>query len=240
MLDIRQTKPYANYLQRIGWAIEKVDTNFVFIKKFPFGLSTTKLQRPEKLNDKILKELNALAKKYKSFQVIIEPKTSKNYPLLTKYGYKLSKSPFLPTKTLHLKLSPSKKKLFNKLKKDVRYALRKTINLKITKYEINKLNTFRNAWKKAVGFKRHVPSTNHLVALKKSFSSSALFIASHNLEAGAVFLLTHDTAYYWQAYTSKIGRTLQAQYKLVWKGILALLTSKSHSADQLLVSQVHL
>jgi lipid II:glycine glycyltransferase (peptidoglycan interpeptide bridge formation enzyme) len=37
--------------------------------------------------------------------------------------------------------------------------------------------------------------------------------------AGAVFLRTSDTAYYWQAFTNKIGRRKHLQYKVLWEGI---------------------
>jgi len=39
-------------------------------------------------------------------------------------------------------------------------------------------------------------------------------------KAGAIFLLGDKIGYYWQAFSNKEARRLQAQYKIVWEGIL--------------------
>jgi lipid II:glycine glycyltransferase (peptidoglycan interpeptide bridge formation enzyme) len=232
MKDIRQTKEYANYLSKIGWKVEKCNSNYVFIKKLPLGLSTIKLQRPGTLSEQVIKGLGNLSRKYKAFQTIIEPKIISHQSLIINRGFRLGRNPYLPTKTLHLDLTKSKKQLFNQLKKDCKYALRKTEKLVIEeKRSVNEINDFRKVWKKAVGWKRYVPSISHLIALKKSFTSFALFLTSHNLEAGAIFLLADKTAYYWQAFTSKKGRTTLAQYRLVWEGILWAKRSRAKIFD---------
>ena len=59
--------------------------------------------------------------------------------------------------------------------------------------------------------------------MKKSFPTSSLLLASHNdgvINAGAIFLISDKTAYYWQAFTGPQGRSTLAQYQLVWQGIL--------------------
>jgi len=143
----------------------------------------------------------------------------------------LSKSPFLPTKTIHLDLTQSKDKLLKQVKKDARYALRKTEDLKTKKLKnIDEVEEFRNVWKKSVGLKRYVPSLSHLTALKKTFADNSLFLlASSNqtglprqseASAGAIFLIGDKNSYYWQAFTSKEGRKSLSQYKIVWEGIL--------------------
>lgn len=45
--------------------------------------------------------------------------------LLQTHGFRLSGSPFLPTKTIHLDLNQSQKNLLARMKKDVRYSIRK-------------------------------------------------------------------------------------------------------------------
>ena len=212
MIDIRQSKNYADYLSSIGWIVERIDGINYFIKKFPLIGSIIKIQRPEK-ND--YKKINLLAKKYRAFQIILEPKQKLT---MNNLQFKISKSPYLPTKTLQIDLTQSKEKIFNQLKKDCKSAIEKNDKLKIK--EMKNIEEFKNAWKKSVGLKRYVPPLSHLTALKKSFKNNSSFLLTADSSAGAIFLLANDTAYYWQAFTNKIGRKNNYQYKIVWEGIL--------------------
>ena len=217
MIDIRQTQEYSKYLKGIGWIVERRhDTNY-FIKKFGILGSFIKIQRPETINSK---DINTLITKYRPFQIIIEPKNTLQKKYLVSTGYKLSNKPYLPSKTLHLILTATKGSLFKGLKKDCRQTLAKIGNPKITNYDLNNLKEFRLIWLMAVGTKRHVPSTVQIKRLKKSFGKKSFFIADENKESGAIFLIGDKVAYYWQAFSSKKGRRVKAQYQVVWEGIL--------------------
>ncbi len=224
-MDIRQTQEYAHYLKALGWGVEKIDGVYCYIKKIPFLGSVIKIQRTKKTP---FLKIEKLAKKHSVFQIIIEPGlkiTNNNLKQLKINGYKQSRSPYLPTKTLQLDLTKPKSELFNQLKKDCRYALRKTEKLPLK--QLDNIALFRKAWKSSVGWRHYVPPLPHLKTLKKAFNSSALFLASDDLEAGAIFLLADKTAYYWQAFTSKQGRHSLSQYRIVWQGIL---WAKEHGA----------
>ena len=111
----------------------------------------------------------------------------------------------------------SKKELFQNLKKDCRSSLRKTNSLNLSTNP--DLESFHEFWVKNTPWQRWVPSVRNFRKLKKSFGSSSLLLASHNMEAGAIFLLANQKAYYWQAFTGKAGRTSLAQYQILWQGI---------------------
>jgi len=226
MVDIRQTKEYARYLGRIGWKVERVAEINYFIKKLPLVGSILKIQRPEEIR---MDKIRELAKKYRAFQVIVEPANELDAKYLRSLGFRSSKSPYLPTKTLLLELVKSEKELLKTMKKDARYAIKKTMNLK-TK-EVKNLINFRGGWKKSVGLKRYVPRLTHLLALKNTFKDKCLFLATQNLTAGAIFLIGDGIAYYWQAFTNKEGRKALAQYKIVWDGILWAKTKKAKVFD---------
>jgi lipid II:glycine glycyltransferase (peptidoglycan interpeptide bridge formation enzyme) len=229
MIDIRQTSQYANYLNNIGWEIERVENVNYFIKKIPVLGSVLKVQRPERLR---LQTIQSLANKHRSFQVIIEPKDRPDTDLLISAGYKLSRSPYLPTKTLRLDIELSDTRLLKNMQKDARAAISKNAETKIissdpninTTYNHNNIQytigEFRGAWKDAVGFKRYVPPLSHLINLKKAFKENCLFELAEDKSAGAIFLTRGLVAYYWQAFTNKHGRKTLVQYKIVWKGIL--------------------
>jgi lipid II:glycine glycyltransferase (peptidoglycan interpeptide bridge formation enzyme) len=215
MVDIRQTSQYARYLGKIGWHVERrAETNY-FIKKIPLLGSIIKIQRPEKIR---VDEIKKLAKKYRAFQIIVEPAKESDVKILKSFGFKQSKSPYLPTKTLLLDLTKPEKELLREMKKDARYGIKKTETLKTR--EIKNLEKFREGWKKSVGLKRYVPPLYNLLALKNSFKEKCLFLTTQDFSAGAIFLIGDRLAYYWQAFTNKQGRKALAQYKIVWEGLL--------------------
>lgn len=215
MTDIRQTSQYAHYSKKIGWKVERHTEINYFIKKIPLVGSIIKIQRPGEIR---IDKIRELAKKYRCFQVIMEPANELDAKYLRSLGFKLSKSPYLPTKTLLLDLVKSEKGLVKGMKKDARYAIKKTEDLK-TK-EAKDIEIFREGWKKSVGVKRYVPPLSHLLALKNSFKQRCLFLTTGDSSAGAIFLIGDKIAYYWQAFTNKEGRKRLAQYKIVWEGIL--------------------
>ena len=214
MHDIRQSKNYANYLSSLGWKVERIKEVNHLIKELPIIGSVLKIQRPEKIN---FISMIRIIEKYRVFQTIIEPKNQNDALSCMQYGFKLSKNPYLPTKTLHLNLTKPLK--FNK---ETRRCIKIGDRVKIKKVSsLSDLKEFRRAWKKSVKFTRFVPGTEQLINLRKSFPGKySLFIASHNINAGAIFIRTKDIAYYWQAFTSNEGRTSLSQYSLLYQGIL--------------------
>ena len=128
-MDLRQSKNYAAYLKQTGWVIEKIDETFVYIRKLPLTpFSVIKIQRPERIPD--LKIIDRLAKKYRALYIFLEPSFRPHSPLsnLKTHNYKLAKSPYLPTKTIHLDLTQSEKKLLAQMKKDARHYLKKPVS----------------------------------------------------------------------------------------------------------------
>ena len=226
MVDIRQTSQYARYLGSLGWKVERPAEINYFIKKLPLMGSILKIQRPEEVR---IDKIRELAKKYRAFQVIVEPAHELDAKYLISMGFKLSKSPYLPTKTLLLELAKNEKELLRSMKKDARYAIKKTKDLKIK--EIKEIEKFRGGWKKSVGLKRYVPPLSHLLALKSSFGNNSLFLSTQDFSAGAIFLIGDGIAYYWQAFTNREGRKSLAQYKIVWEGISWAKTKKAKLFD---------
>ncbi|MEK7168737.1 MAG: hypothetical protein AAB778_01880 [Patescibacteria group bacterium] len=239
MTDIRQSINYKNYLESQGWIVKRVDNINYFLRKIPILGSVLKVQRPVKLNFKTIQKLE---KKYRVFQTIIEPNDKKIEARIQNLGYKLSKSPFLPTKTLHLDLTKNERQIWEGFSKHTRQAIRKSViafgsdEMKGSGGFIKKssspkkIEKFRNAWKKSVNFNRYVPSLESLLNLKKSFPNNHLiFLASHNkfgsIIGGAIFTISsHGVSdyitYYWHGFTNYEGRTSLSQYALLYQGIL--------------------
>lgn len=224
MIDIRQSKNYTNYLSSLGWKVERIKETNYFIRKLPFVGSVLKIQRPKTIDFEVIEKLS---KKYRIFQIILEPKNTNDELRIIDYGFKLSKSPYLPTKTLHIDLTKPIKQITTNFKKDARQAIKQGSRATIKEYTTpSEILIFREAWRKSVNFKRYVPSADQLINLRKSFPlNHSIFLASHNIFGsiigGAIFTRSsHDIAYYWQAFTNKEGRTSLSQYSLLYQGIL--------------------
>ncbi|HKC04779.1 MAG TPA: hypothetical protein VKC54_02825 [Patescibacteria group bacterium] len=228
MTDIRQSVYYANYLKREGWIVERIEKINYFIKKLSFVGSILKVQRPEKIN---FDTIDKLARKYRVFQIIIEPKDEVQTELLASDGFKLSKNPFLPSKTLQINLTQSEKTIFNHFKKDTRRVITRGEAQNIKVYNSpNEIKIWRKAWKNSVKFDRYVPSLKQLINLRKSFpQNKSLFLASHNIFSriigGALFTVSsHERSnyisYYWYGFTNNEGRSTLSQVPLLYQGIL--------------------
>jgi len=223
MTDIRQSENYAEYLRTQGWIVEKINNINYFIRKLPILGSVLKIQRPKKVDFGTIQKLE---KKYKVFQTIIEPNSMANikkyHALILSHGFKLSRNPYLPSKTLHLDLTKPLK--FNK---ETRRCIKIGEKQKIRECNSpDEIKDFHKAWRKSVNFNRYVPSLQSLLSLKKSFpNNNSIFLTSHNklgnIIGGALFTRSlHDFGYYWYGFTNSDGRTSLSQYSLLHHGIL--------------------
>lgn len=242
MIDIRQSVQYANYLKREGWIVERKNEVNYFIRKLPLIGSVLKIQRPEKID---FDTIDKLCRKYRIFQIILEPKGEYQVSSIEAHGFRLSRNPFLPSKTLQIDLTRPIKEIYTNFSKDCRYSIKKAAAAFsygeptgekgfIKEYSTSKeIGRWREAWKNSVNFNRYVPSLEQLLNLKKSFlQNNSLFLASHNISSriigGVLFTtLSHgisnyikSTAYYWYGFTNSEGRTSLSQYALLYQGIL--------------------
>ena len=222
MQELRQSLQYAEYMKEIGWTVESADSCQIFIKKFPI-FSFIKIQRPEEIP---FSKIDKIAKKKRAFVVCLEPSTVNHQSSIINHGYRPAKSPYLPSKTIHLNLTLSEEKILAQMKKDARYSIRKAREIEIKKLKYEDIGGFHHAWKKSINWRRYRPSLKTLQALKQAFGQNAIFLRatlrhmpSAKMLAGAVILTAGKTAYYYYAFTSNEGRRKFAQYLLVWEAI---------------------
>lgn len=213
-IDIRQSKEYGDFLRGIGWVVEDTTMGQVFVKKIPILGSAIKIQRTNHVN---LSEIKKLQRKYRSFLTIIEPEVNLDTEEITKAGYKLTNSSYLPTKTLIIDISASLPDVLLSIKKDARYGIRKSENEKIV--EVKDVEEFRNNWKKAVSGKLHVLSVKHLISLKNAFSKNIIFTQTVDGSAGGIFIVSGKTGYYWVGFYGDSARKRSASYQIIWNGI---------------------
>lgn len=223
MMDLRQTPEYANYVKSINWKVERVNGNNYFIKKLPLLGNIIKLQRPNVLKNGDVKKI---LDKYKPFQFVIEPNIG--HPASE---FKLSKSPYLPTKTLQIDLTKSNVQLLKNMHQKTRYNIKVATKNGVEISSGTDISQFSDFWHKCQ-MKRllFLSQKKEITALYKSFNKNRdILLAKHDGSVVAALLVigTGKVSYYMYAGSSKLGKDLHAPTLLTWE---AISMSKAHGS----------
>ena len=216
-IDLRQSKEYQNYMKRLGWQVEKG----MFIKKLWWlPWSMIKIQRQNNLKQA---EVTKISKKHRALLVKIEPAIDDktNYE---KWGFKLDKSPLLPTKTIWIDLKKSQSRLLKEMHHKTRYNIKKHKRrdvkiLRGDKIDKKTLESFFEIYKQnckeqkywGLGFKQ----IEHLV---KAFSDKAYLLWVKNL-GGLIVTTYKGVVYYAHNGASKQGKKEFLPTILAWEAI---------------------
>jgi lipid II:glycine glycyltransferase (peptidoglycan interpeptide bridge formation enzyme) len=218
--DIRQSPLWAKYLEKLGWLVEKIDGNFVYIKKIPFLGSFIKIQRVKNFD---LKKIDIIRKKYRAFSIKIEPDISapKNFiNSLQKLNFKKDNFPLSLPKTIWIDLEKNEEGLWKNLKKDCRYCIKKAQGEKIKIKKSEDIDTFSKLWSKERERGLGPSQKEDLKKIFKVFGKNArIFFAEKGGEilGGALTLNWEKTHYYTHAFSTKKGRRSFVQYLVVWE-----------------------
>lgn len=232
MVDLHQSKEWADFLTSQGWMVEDLDGAKAYIRKLPLYGSVIKIQRPQIIPP--IKTIDKIAQKHHALFVKLEPDVSNKQQKLSHEGFELDKAPNLPTKTLILELSKSKKELWKVLSKDTRHDIEEAKNhqISITYYQAGDRN-FSQALNDF--FQLHsetghrqgfwTPNFRQLKTKIEVFGKNAILFLAYPKTcpsnpkplAGALILIHGATAYYHHTATSITGRRLQATYLMMWK-----------------------
>jgi len=228
--DIRQSPEYAQFMKKIGWRVERVNPpagGQVFIKKFPLLGSFIKAQRIS--SPLPFLEIEKIAKKYRAFQIVIEPyQKLRNLEIkkLGESGYKPGKAPFSPTRTSQINLKKGEKEIFKNFSKGRRWDIKKAEKNGVFVRPSEKIEKFIKIKNEKLGILKYFLGrfqSKQIKALWQTFSpkKAALLAAfSQNEMVAGVLLLFYDkVAYYWLAGSTKKGKELGAPSLLVWEAI---------------------
>jgi hypothetical protein len=221
MIDLRQTKEYADYMQEIGWVVERIDNVNYFIKKFPLIGSFIKIQRPEKIN---YQSIDSLVVKHRAHRIVIEPKDSSHIQHLISHNYRPSKSPFLPSKTIHVDITKSEKKLLSEMHYKTRYNVKKANSHQLTVISSRDIKSYADFWQKCALKQRgmFLSQKKEIIEIYKAFGEKAhllLVVRNKELLSGILMLRARDIAYYMYAASSTEGKKLFAPTLNAWETI---------------------
>src|SRR4030042_5068454 len=201
--ELRQCKRYADYMKLIGWKVENFDGIYVYIKKILF-LYIIKIQRPLKLPQAV--QFQFLKNNYKLSQVNIEPSNEKDAKILLLQGFKKSKTPSLPSKTVWLDLNKSESELLTHMHYKTRYNIKHAESLGIKIRKSNDINKFADYWQKtSLSWGMFLPEKKYIKGIFDAFERGAnIFLAEKNREllGGILLISTKDASYYmYEAYS---------------------------------------
>lgn len=242
MVDIRQSPQFANFMSDLGWQAEKLDLNYIYLKKFPIVGYFAKIPRFNNLFSP--DQLTAYKKRRHIFRLKISPylitgsdKYRGYYQKLLKAGFQVDLNPFNPTTSIYINLTQSEDKIFNNFIEAKRRGVRRAIKNGITVVESKDIEAFIDIRKKQyrpLGFL----VTNEMKKLWKNFypENASFLLAYSTIQsnqlspnqvtakigdkkplAGILMLMYDKIAYYWYASSLPIGKKLFAPTLLVWE-----------------------
>lgn len=235
-MELQQAPLYFSYIQKLGWMVANVDNVFVIYRHIFLLGGLAKLQRCDRLPNprKIISFLHT--HHIKTFAV--EPAASVSQEALDIFCRELrghvhiNTSPFLPTKTLRVDLTPPEETLFHNLSEAKRRAVRRAQKNGVAIEESQDIKSMIRIKSKSAGLFGGI-TTYGLKELWETFGPmrcAILLARSKEKLVGGVFLIFWEkTAYYWIVGATREGKRLFVPTLLVWE---ALKLSKKRGCNQ--------
>lgn len=219
MTDIRQTKEYAGYMESLGWKVLSAQESGIkiqiFVRNIPLVGKVAKLQRPEKIDfaslDKWIRENNIKV-------CFIEP-SSPYYQLPATYY--ISRSSFIPAKTIHINLTKSEKQILKEMHSKTRYNIKIAQKRGVIVEDSSDINAFITLWSKSALLRgMWLPQKKEIKSLWQAFGKKAHILLAKKdsqIVAGILLICTPEIAYYMYAGSSSLGKKLFAPTLLSWE-----------------------
>lgn len=231
--DVRQSPFFARFMEDIGWRVEQIDNQSIYMRKFPLIGFFAKMLRSRFPLD--FHQVRLFLQKNKVYTMKLSPYVYQNHKQREKFfkeikenKFKVDVSPFNPTTTIVIYLKPTEKILFSRFSSAKRRAVRRSIKYEVFVKESSHIDAFieiRKHQYRPVGFL----VTSEMKALWKNFyptgHSTLLLAYSPKYKqavkplAGILLLFYESIAYYWYASALPIGKKFFAPTLLVWEAL---------------------
>ncbi len=235
-MELQQSSLYAQYIKTLGWQVLTIDQTHVFFRYIPLSGTIAKIQRPSTLPS--IDKLVPLLKEHHVRIVIAEASAQQNPQAFSdwrkKLGkhFKLSSTPYIPTKTILIDLTPNEAEIFQRLTEAKRRAVRRAQKNNLIIKESTNIDDLIKIKNKSAGFLGFLTT----FGIKKLWPIFApkhaiillAFTSSEKLVGGVLLLFWNKIAYYWIAGATHEGKKLFAPTLLVWE---ALKLSKIRGAQ---------
>ncbi len=227
-MEIHQSAPYAQYIRLLGWSVEYLGGQAVFLRKIPFLGTIAKFQRFDKIPS--LKETKAFLKLYNVKTFAAEPAASVSQSLFSYFmkrvgAYvKINTSPFLPTKTVLVDLTPSEEEIFKNFSEAKRRAVRRAQKNSVAVEESDNIHAMLEVKKRASGLFGFLVVSN-IFPLWKTLAPkhATILLAFHPTSpkplGGILLLFWNKRALYWLVGATKQGKRLFVPTLLAWEAM---------------------
>jgi lipid II:glycine glycyltransferase (peptidoglycan interpeptide bridge formation enzyme) len=236
LMEPQQTSLYASYMTNLGWQVKTIDTANIFMKKFPFMGGMIKIHRPEKLPS--VKKLLPFIHEYAVKKIVLEPVATQNPEKLLAWCQEISQyislnhSPYLPTKTIRIDLTPKDEQIFSGFSEAKRRAVRRATKLGVTVKESSNIQDLIRIKNKSAGLFGFITTTGVKELWPIFYPNHASILLayspSHTIIGGVLLLYCENIAYYWIAGATKEGKKLFAPTLLAWEAMK--LAKNTHSS----------
>lgn len=232
-MELQQSPLYAGFIESLHWKVFVVSGVRMFYRNIPLTGGILKIQRPQALPP--VKKLIPVIRQHRVRRVAVEPDEKLNpvqykrwCDAVGKYA-RVTRSSYMPTKTIRVDLTPPEKEIFHRFSEAKRRAVRKAEKNGITVSEssdIRKLIRIKNI---SGGFFGFITTFGIDKLWPIMHPAHATIVLAHTktgeLVGGILLLFWNMTAHYWIAGASGNGKKLFAPTLLVWE---ALKISKKH------------
>jgi len=240
-LDLRQSNKWAEYLQSIGWnSIRTANNVNIESRKSPLG-SLVKIQRPKKLINQDLVEIEKICTENKALFIKIEPGSKQNIKTLEENDYHPSQFPLLPPSTIFINMQKTEEDLWNAISHSGKYSIKRSERegAKVEYYQKpsdEKLSAFTEIAIQTSKKKRYYfGGFNDLKKKVDIFGDSSYLILVFNkdgvLSGGNFYLGFDGNVWFLHGATSETGRKSKDGYELYWKSFLYFKKLGYHILD---------
>lgn len=125
--DIRQSDGWGKYLETLGWKIRKTSSGILIDIKPTFLGNLVKIQRPKKVDEKDLEEIEKICREEKCAYIKIEPDYGQETLIFDEAGYKNTFSPNAVPSTIFIDLSKSEEELWGELSHSAKYSVTRAV-----------------------------------------------------------------------------------------------------------------
>jgi lipid II:glycine glycyltransferase (peptidoglycan interpeptide bridge formation enzyme) len=227
-MDLRQTKPFAEYLESQGWKKYQLkDGTNIFAYKIPLMGNIIRVPRSKASID--ISELIKSSKKLDAILIKIEPDAlSDNQVLqnnLEKFGFKKDKWSIEPTKTLIIELNKSQDQIFNSFKPKWRQNIRFALKNQVVVKESKDIDAFSKIWgqnAKKKGFLVESPKQTKVLWEQYNKLKKCTLLNTYvekELVASAFLIIHENECHLWHLGYSGKFENLKPLYLLVWECI---------------------
>jgi hypothetical protein len=235
-MEPQQSSLYAKYISDLGWKTTQINGVYIYFRRIPMLGGILKVHRPPQLPDP--HKLTDLICKNHIRTFVIEPAVNQDQKKLASWcriisrHVKISKTPYLPTKTIRVDLLRDEETIFRSFSEAKRRAVRKAIKNGVVIEESADIRNMIAIKNKSAGLFGSITTYgidkfwdafgskygSILLAYSPSYNSPPIIHNSIHI-GGVLLLFWNNISYYWLAGATHEGKRLFTPTLLVWEAI---------------------